>query len=258
MKPARIFVLVMALAAGGGAVWLVNMTGDTSPGEPAPPAAEIETVDVLAAAAEIRPGQFLSAQNIHWQTWPAASAAAAELITKSTRPNAIQELSGARARIALATGEPIRVTRLAKPGSGFLAAILPQGTRAVAMEITPENSAASFILPGDHVDVILTRTPAKADENYASETILWNVRVLAIDQDLEDNRQRTTAVGKIATLELTPPQAETLALARRLGALSLALRGLDDIAGGSEDPADLGRRDGINIVRYGVPTMTLR
>jgi pilus assembly protein CpaB len=248
----------MALAAGGLAVKLVSMTGDTSPSEPSPPSAEIETVDVLAAAAEIRPGQFLSAQNIHWQTWPAASAAAAELITKSTRPNAIQELSGARARIALSVGEPIRVTKLAKPGSGFLAAILPQGTRAVAMEITPENSAASFILPGDHVDVILTRTPAKADENYASETILWNVRVLAIDQDLEDNRQRTTAVGKIATLELTPPQAETLALARRLGALSLALRGLDDIAGGSEDPANLGRRDGINVVRYGVPTMTLR
>jgi pilus assembly protein CpaB len=81
---------------------------------------------------------------------------------------------------------------------------------------------------------------------------------LAIDQDIEDNRQRTTAAGKIATLELTSPQAKTLALARRLGTLSLALRGLDDIAGGSEDAADLGRRDGINIVRYGVPTMTLR
>ena len=258
MKPARIFVLVMALAAGGGAIWLVNMTGGAPIAETPSPVAEIETVDVLAAAAEIRPGQFLSAQNIHWQTWPAASAAAAELITKRTRQNAIQELSGARARIALSVGEPIRVNRLAKPGSGFLAAILPQGTRAVAMEITPENSAASFILPGDHVDVILTRFPAKADENYASETILWNVRVLAIDQDIEDNRQRTTAAGKIATLELTPPQAETLALARRLGTLSLALRGLDDIAGGSEDAADLGRRDGINIVRYGVPTMTLR
>ena len=97
MTRARVFVLFMALAAGGLAVKLVSMTGDTSPSKPSSPPPEIETVDVLAAAAEIRPGQFLSAQNIHWQTWPAASAAAAELITKSTRPNAIQELSGARA-----------------------------------------------------------------------------------------------------------------------------------------------------------------
>jgi pilus assembly protein CpaB len=260
MNRARILVLLMAIAAGGLAIKLVSSMTDRPPPAEAPDVAppQIETIEVLAAAAEIRPGELFSGQNIAWQTWPAGSAAAADFITRSIRPAALQELSGARARTAFAPGEPIRLAGVAKPGSGFLAAILNKGVRAVALEITPENSAGSFILPGDHVDVILTRTPAKAEDNYLSETIIWNVRVLAIDQIIEDKTQRTTAAGRIATLELTPPQAETLALARRLGTVSLALRGIDDFAGGSEDSAALGRRDGINIVRYGVGTMTLR
>ena len=256
MNRARIIVLVAALGAGGLAVKLVSMSGSEPP--PPPPAApQIETVDVLAAAAEIRPGQVLSTQNIGWQAWPSASAGA-EFVIRSNRPDSVQELSGARARTAFAAGEPIRPARLAKAGSGFLAAMLRKGMRAVAMEITPENGAGSFVLPGDHVDVILTRAPVRTDENFASETILWNIRVLAIDQDVEEKSQRTTAVGRIATLEVSPMQAETLALARRLGTVSLVLRGLDDFLGGSEETANLGRRDGINTVRYGVSTITLR
>jgi pilus assembly protein CpaB len=259
MKRARIIVLLIALGAGGLAVMLAKKTVTTPPPPPLPqPTAKIDIADVLVASKDIGVGQALSAQNIAWQTWPAA--AAAGFIKKANRPGAIQELSGARARTPFAAGEPIREARLVKAGSGFLAAMLPKGMRAVAMEISPEIGAGGFILPGDHVDVILTRVAAgKGEENSDSETILRNVQVLAIDHDMEEKSGQKTAVGKIATLELASRQAETLMLARRLGTISLVLRGFDDSAGPPvEDAANLGKRDGVNIVRYGVSTVTLR
>jgi pilus assembly protein CpaB len=255
MKRARIIVLLIALAAGGLAARLAQIS-DTPPPAPPAPVAQIDTVDVLVAGADLPLGHTLSAQNLSWQTWPVA--AAGEFIKKANRPNAIAELSGSRVRTIFSAGEPIREARLAKPGSGFMSVLLPKGMRAVASELSPENGAGGFILPGDHVDVILTRAQGpKGDESYVSNTILWNVQVLAIDHTIEEKNGQSTAVGKIATLELSSPQAETLALARRLGTISLVLRGLDDAAPtGEDDAADLGKRESINIVRYGVSTMT--
>jgi pilus assembly protein CpaB len=258
MKRARIIVLLIALAAGGLAAKLAQMP-DTPPPPAAPePAAQIDTVDVLVAGADLPLGQTLSAQNLSWQTWPVA--AAGEFIKKANRPNAIAELSGSRVRTIFSAGEPIREARLAKPGSGFMSVLLPKGMRAVASELSPENGAGGFILPGDHVDVILTRAQgSKGDESYVSNTILWNVQVLAIDHSVEERNGQSTAVGKIATLELTSTQAEMLALARRLGTISLVLRGLDDAApSGEDDAANLGKHESINIVRYGVTTMMSR
>ena len=114
-----------------------------------------------------------------------------------------------------------------------MAAILPSGMRAVSTEISPETGAGGFILPNDHVDVILTRRDQEAEkaagvEIHTSEIILSNVRVLAIDQTVEEKNGQRVVVGKTATLELSPRQAETLALSRQLGTLSLALRSLVD------------------------------
>ena len=118
-------------------------------------------------------------------------------------------------------------------GSGFMAAILPSGMRAISTEISPETGAGGFILPNDRVDVILSRRDREAEKQagvdvHTSETILSNVRVLAIDQTVEEKNGQRVVVGKTATLELTPRQAETLALSRQLGTLSLALRSLAD------------------------------
>ena len=103
--------------------------------------------------------------------------------------------------------------------------------RAVSTEISPETGAGGFILPNDRVDVILTRRDREAEkaagvEVHTSETILRNMRVLAIDQTVEEKNGQRVVVGKTATLELAPRQAETLALSRQLGTLSLALRSL--------------------------------
>jgi pilus assembly protein CpaB len=257
MKKARIAVLLIAVAAGGVAAKLA-MRPTPAPAPAPAPVAQIEVMDVLIASSDIGLGQTLSPQNIAWQSWPASSQAAT-LIKKTNRPNAIKELSGTRARVAFSAGEPILDSKLVRAGSGFLAAILPKGMRAVATPISPENGAGGFILPGDHVDVLLTRASgsARAQDSSTAETILWNVQVLAIDHDIAEKGSQNVATGKIATLALTPRQAETIVLAHHLGTISLALRSIDDFgATPNDDAANLGSHEEINVVRYGVSGTT--
>ena len=129
---------------------------------------------------------------------------------RPNKPNAIEDLSGSLARAPLVAGEPIREAKLIKAnGSGFMAAILPSGMRAVSTEISPETGAGGFILPNDHVDVILSRRDREGEksagqETFVSETILTNIRVLAIDQAIEEKNGQKVVVGKTATLELAP------------------------------------------------------
>src|SRR5216684_154558 len=232
MKPARIIVLVIALLAGAIAAFLANRPEQAPP--PAPPVAQLETVDVLIANTDIGLGSTITAQDLRWQTWPAA-AAGASFIRKSDRPDAIEQLAGSITRASFSAGEPIREAKLIRAkGSGYMAAILPGGMRAVSTEISPETGVGGFVLPNDHVDVILTRRDRDAEksnggsEAQTSETILTNVRVLAIDQTVEEKNGQRVVVGKTATLELSQRLAEKLALAHQLGSLSLALRSLVD------------------------------
>ena len=134
--------------------------------------------------------------------------------------------------------------------------------RAVATQISAETGAGGFILPNDHVDVILSRRDREAEkatgvEVQVSETILRNIRVLAIDQAVEEKDAQKNVLGKTATLELTEHQAESLALAQKLGTLSLALRSITDAAndGPKEDDSASNSRAGVNVIRFGVGTM---
>src|SRR5204863_2104937 len=167
------------------------------------------------------------------QTWPAATASN-NFIRRSERPEATNEVAGSIARAPFIAGEPIREPKLVKAnGSGFMAALLPSGMRAISTEISPETGAGGFILPNDRVDVILTRRDKEAEkstgiEHHISETILSNVRVLAVDQTVEEKNGQKVVVGKTATMELAPRQTEVLAVSRQLGTLSLALRSLVD------------------------------
>ena len=104
----------------------------------------------------------------------------------------------------------------------------------------------------DRVDVIMTPRNRDADKGGGnSETILRNIRVLAIDQNVEEKNGQKVVVGKTAMLELTPGQAETLALSHQVGLLSLALR---SIADGTQDNTDDSARQSVNVVRFGVST----
>lgn len=260
MKAARYVVLGIAVAAGGLAALLAG-SGDEKPPEAPAPTQQLATVDVLVAKSDLETGQVVKPEDIGWQLWP-AEAAGPSFIKKTDKPTAIEELTGAVARSPFSAGEPIRESRFIKGnGSGYMAAILPSGMRAISTEISPETGAGGFILPGDHVDVILSRRDKEQErrgvEVFTSETILSNVRVLAVDQTVEDKNGQKVVVGKTATLEMTSRQAEALALARQLGTISLALRSLVD-SGKSQTPAeqDDKRRGGINVVRFGVSTTT--
>jgi pilus assembly protein CpaB len=163
------------------------------------------------------------------------------------------------ARAPFIAGEPIREPKLVRAdGSGFMAAILPTGMRAVSTEISAETGAGGFILPNDRVDVILTRRDKGGADMVNSEIILPNVRVLAIDQAPKEKEGQNALVGRTVTLELKPEQAETLARSRQAGTLSLALRSIADVnmAENSEEDAAPKRGASINIVRYGVQSST--
>src|SRR5215207_931154 len=230
MKVARIVVLTIAIGAGGVAAYLARGT-DTPP--PVQPVAQLPTVDVLVAKSDVGLGQSLKPEDMVWQTWPAA-AASNTFIKRSERPEAATQVTGSIARAPFIAGEPIREAKLVKAdGSGFMAAILPTGMRAVSTEISPETGAGGFILPNDRVDVLLTKRDKNPDGKGAdipnSEIILTNIRVLAIDQAPKEKEGTSTLVGRTVTLELKPEQTETLARARQTGTLSLALRSIADI-----------------------------
>ena len=260
MKAARLVVLTVALAAGGVAALLAGRS--TKPPEVKTAQPKMATVDILVAKSDLPMGKAISPGDVMWQAWPIGTATG-NFIRKADRPKAIEQLAGSIARVPFVTGEPIREAKLVDAkGSGFLAAILPSGMRAVSTQISPETGAGGFILPNDHVDVILTRRDREAEkatgiESHTSETILPNVRVLAIDQTVEEKNGQKVVVGKTATLELAPHQAETLVLARHLGSLSLALRSITDATKDSSKDDDTNSRGGaVNIVRFGVSTAT--
>jgi pilus assembly protein CpaB len=255
MKAARILVLGIALAAGGAAAFLVSNDEPKPVAAPAPVVQQLPTVDVLIAKGDIGMGVAVSADNFTWQAWPEATTGDS-YVTRKARPNAIEEFAGAITRATFTAGEPIREAKLIKANgaAGFMAAILPSGMRAVSTEISPETGAGGFILPNDRVDVILSRRAqgeGRGSASPSSETILTNVRVLAIDQTVEEKNGQRVVVGKTATLEMSPRQAETLAQSRQLGSLSLALRSLLDASKPEEEREDRGKGE-INTVRFGV------
>ena len=253
-------VLTIAIGAGGLAAYLASGS-DTKP-LPAEPVVQLQTVDVLVAKSDISLGQTLVAEDMQWQTWP-ASTASSSFIRRSERPDATTQIAGSIARSPFIAGEPIREPKLIKAnGSGFMAAILPAGMRAISTEISPETGAGGFILPNDRVDVVLTRReknpdPKASGDLVVPEIILTNIRVLAIDQAPKEKEGQNSVVGRTVTLELKPDQVPLLAAARQAGVLSLALRSIADV-----NQADLGstdrlrQRGSINVVRYGVTNST--
>jgi pilus assembly protein CpaB len=260
MNTARIVVLTIAVGAGGIAAYLASGSDNKPPPEPV---AQLQTVDVLVAKSDIGLGQTVTPEDMLWQTWPAATASNT-FIRRSQRPDAATQIAGSIARSPFVAGEPIREPKLVKGnGSGFMAAILPAGMRAISTEISPETGAGGFILPNDRVDVILSKREKNVGSSGGpdiinSEVILPNVRVLAIDQAPKEKDGQNAVVGKTVTLELRPEQAETLARARQTGTLALALRSIADVnmvENQSED-STLKRGETLSVVRYGISSST--
>lgn len=243
MNAARIGVLVLALVAAGLAAFLAR--GLVSSGKDVPVETKVveePTTEVLVAAQNMEVGKRIRKSDLRWQRWPETSLNGA-YITQSAKPMAMDEYDGAVVRSSILGGEPVTADKLVSlTGAGFMSALIAPGMRATAIRITPETSAGGFILPNDRVDIV---------DIQRGQTILRNVRVLAIDQRFNEKAGEQVAVGKTATLELTPAQVELISVAETEGRLALSLRSMGD-----EDRADEALQAGeggsvVKIVRYG-------
>jgi pilus assembly protein CpaB len=230
MKPARLIILSVAVVAAGAAAFLaLNLTGRQKIVQmPAETLIKKEpVVNVLVAAANLPVGSRLKEDSLRWAGWPEGSLVDG-FITSQNRPEAIKELKDAIVRLPIFQGEPIRAEKIADPGSAILSSLLPSGKRAVATEISVSTSAGGFILPNDRVDVIMVRK--QDDGQFSTETILSNIRVLAIDQQIQEKEEgQKTVVGTTATLELSPEQSKIIVVAQQMAErLTLALRSVAD------------------------------
>ncbi len=238
MRLVTVVLVVAALAAGLTAllakVWLDRQAaGRARPEAPA-------LVEVLVAAREIPAGVALAAADLRYDGWPAA-AVTPRLLVRRAGDDPKAQFIGQTVRRPLAEGEPFSAAATFRPdGSGVLAGLLMPGMRAVSIAITNSSAVSGFITPGDRVDIVLAADLQRATEGdrqqggggsafmlrYVAETVLTDIKVLAIDQQIARGRDGGAQQGKTATVEVSPKQAELLSAAGMLGSLQLVLRGL--------------------------------
>jgi pilus assembly protein CpaB len=240
MSPIRIIILVLALAAAGGAAFLVSqlstpdvVTETVTRDQLVLKEKEVSTVEVLTVTRNLAVGETLEGDDLKWSPWPEANLVEGFFL-KSDAPAAIEDLTGALAKSVLFDGEPVLPQKVVKKGDkGLLATIMEPGMRAVSVEISAESASGGFVLPNDRVDLIVTydqkeQAELGIPERTLSTTIIKNVRVLAIDQNFTLSEEgEKTLLGSTATIEVLPDEAELVALAQRLGEVSLSLRPLE-------------------------------
>ncbi len=257
MKRAQLIGFSVALVAAVLAYYVASVL--VRPPAPITVEKKIDSSDILVAATDISVGDIVNEGSFRWMTWPTEAISPSSITKKNGGPEILHKLAGSVARAPLLAGEPVTDQKLIKPGEGgVLAAILPQGMRAISIKIRAETAAGSLILPNDHVDVILIRRlrDRSGQEQNVADTLFRNVRVLAIGQQIQtkDGKKVADSSATTATVELTPRQAETMALANAMGDITLSLRSVADL---STDPERAGglnfkvKDNSVRIVRYG-------
>ncbi len=257
MQPRKIILLILALAIAAGTMMMARsmMQNPAADGSPAQPV-EAAATQVLVASRDLPSGTIVKDGDVKWQPWP-TDGATEDFTVKGK--GEISEYNGAVVRRGMNAGEPITATRVIKSKEqGFMAAVLNPGMRAVSISMTPVGGVAGFVFPGDRVDVIVTHQvnrktnpDTESSGHKVAETILTNVRVLALDQKTDD-QAKEPKVAQTATLEVTPRQAETVALSSEIGTLSLSLRSLTNepeaaATSAEKDKNALAGTEGINV-----------
>ncbi len=274
MGKSRIVILAGAGICALLAAYLANGMIKPAPTPEAQIINTVKTEDVLVAARDIGTGEMLGAGAVAWKSWPLDNVQP-NMITKTAKPDAEQAYAQARAAVPMYEGETILEKKVVTPGNaGFMSAILPKGMEAISVKISASTAAGGFILPNDRVDVILTKhvQAPGASQLVTSETVISNVRVLAINQMLKqaaakEGEPATVALkeAETATLELTHAQAEVLAKVESEGELALALRSIAENDGKDMEVGPQlaekyksgnkkGRSSETLFVRYGIET----
>lgn len=267
MSRTRVLLLLVAIGSAVVAALLARGLLRQSSSGPAAPveAVRVDTVPVLLAAKDIIIGERITAFAVEWREWPRDSVTST-MITLDARPEAPTELQQSRARQPILAGEPISERKLVQAKDNFVSAILPQGMRAISIAVSKRSASGGFILPGDRVDVLLTRSVdvGKPQKLVTTQTVITNVRVLAVNQTIaRDEDKLSVDEPETAVLELDPKQAEMVTMADGAGDLSLALRSLAEggDAGLTDQRPALGQAfrgpndygsGGPTIIRYGI------
>ncbi len=231
MRPIAVVLIVVAVIASALAAFLAKhwMTASSAR------QGELATVEVLVAGRDVPAGAVLQAGDLRLDKWP-QSAITPRLATRGGGRDPVPGFVGKVSRFAIAQGEPVTEGSVfAQSAAGLLAGMLAPGMRAVSVAISDTSAVSGFVTPGDRVDVVLGadigRDEGKHIEagpiaQFAAETIMEDVGVLAIDQRIARGRDSPAMQGKTATLEVTPKQAEILTAAGMMGQLSLVLRSI--------------------------------
>ena len=262
MRASRIILLLVALLAGGLAAYFFVATTNTPPEKVVVevPAQIIQEQKgkILVAKTQIGVGQRLGEETLEWQDWP-QGAIRPEYISDAATPDALTQMNGSIARFEFFPGEPIMQAKLVHSDQGYLSAVLPAGMRAIPVQVSAAAASGGYILPNDHVDVVLSHSGSGGP---ISETILENVKVLAIGTRLGEAGTTGTKANPedprtdvfndtIAVLELDPVQGETVINSTKLGTLSLVLRSIADYAQTAESAQKNTVNRPIRIVRFG-------
>jgi len=235
MDVKKIALLVGALIIAGVTAFMARsmFVGAAAPEAQASAVAQQQAPQVMVATRTLPVGTIIDAEMLRYQPWPEGLVQEAYFVRGQEGAADPSELIGTVVRTEVTAGQPITRGSLVRPGErGFLAAALGPGMRAVTVPVSASSGVAGFVFPGDRVDIVLTQeVEGDGPALRASETILRNVRVLAVDQRLdsrdEDGNQVAQAVSNV-TLEATPRIAERIAVAQTIGQLSLSLRSLAD------------------------------
>ena len=264
MRLRTVLLLLFAFGLAGATAmlarsWLAaqrsEVAAEAAPVVP-PPA---PSKSVLVAKNAIQRGQILKPDDLAWQPWPSGGLDNAYVAQGAKTADSF---AGWVARNPLAAGEPLTEAKIVAPGNrGFLAAVLRPGMRAVSVPVTVTTGISGFIFPGDTVDILITyQVPSGAQsapggfEHKATETVLQDVRVIAIDQRTE-SKAGEAIVAHTATLEVTPKQSEIIALASEMGKLSLSLRSL--VPANGEKPSSGESTEADSAGAAAAPTYTL-
>jgi pilus assembly protein CpaB len=234
MRLKSILLVIVALVLAGFTAFMVRnwMDAERAAAQRAlanrPQAPQPAGVQVLVAKRDLPVGTFVRPEHLRWQAWPEASLSPAYAVEGKKK---LEDFVGSVVRLPVASGEPITDGRVVSPGnSGFLAAVLRPGFRAVSVPVTVTSGISGFVFPGDHVDVLLTHNlPMPVDgglERRAAVTVLRDIRVLALDQKVDVKPGETASVPRTATIEVTPKQSEIVTVVVEMGKLSLSLRSL--------------------------------
>lgn len=220
MRARSFAVLALALVLAGFSVFLArswlqaNMPG-TVVNEPA-----MQTTTVVVARVPLYFGNQLTEENLRIIDWPADSRPEGTFST-------LEDIVGAEEdrRVVLRpieAGEPILASKVSGfGGRATLSSVIADDMRAMTIRVNDVHGVAGFVLPGDRVDVLITREPDR--DSPITDLLLQNVQVLGIDQDANEKRDKPQ-VARAVTLEVTPEQAQKLTLASTVGTLSLSLR----------------------------------